>query len=239
MEFAVNSSQSSNAVNQSEQTTTALLNVPRTMVTNHKDAGTGSQVFQVTITATLIPVGAINQTDPGASRAAYKYDWSVKNISTTNQSLSFYGMGDLMATRNGSSGNADDTLTLDAGGIGQKYLRGKISSPQGVGSGTGTIPTIYYSAVSDINVTNAEFSAGTTPAARTKMTDTLASTLSGSTSNVTGNVGLAIQYDMTLAAGASQSGTVYLGYNAVPEPGSMMAIAAGIAGLVARKRKKS
>lgn len=46
----------------------------------------------------------------------------------------------------------------------------------------------------------------------------------------------------TSAISSSSSGRAHFdnfGYSTVPEPGSMMAIAAGIAGLVARKRKKS
>jgi hypothetical protein len=46
----------------------------------------------------------------------------------------------------------------------------------------------------------------------------------------------------TSAISGSSSGRAHFdnfGYSTVPEPGSMMAIAAGIAGLVARKRKKS
>lgn len=240
IEVGLNSTQSSNSILQSEDTTQVGMNTTRSLVVNQKDPGTGSQILQFTITCSVVPVGAVSQTDPGSSKANLIYDWSIKNISTSSQAFSFYYMGDLMATRNGSSGNADDTLSLINGGIGQKLMRAMISSPQGVGTGTGTIPTIYVTAFSQANaVSNAEFDAGTTPLIRTKMTDSVASAaLTGSTANVTGNVALGIQYDLNLAAGATTSGRVTLGYNVVPEPGTVLPLVAGVAALVLRRNRR-
>ncbi|MBL8087894.1 MAG: PEP-CTERM sorting domain-containing protein [Chthonomonas sp.] len=236
-EFALNTTTSSNSIFISEDTGVVGANVSRTLVVNQKDTGTGSQILQFTIKSTLIP-GVINNTDVGASKAQLKYEWSIRNISTSAQAFSFYYMGDLMSTINGSSGNGDDKYETVLGGVGQSTVRTKISSTNASSS---TIPTIYVTAWSASNlVANGEYSVGATPATRTKFTDTTASAalLNNLATPVTGNGALAYQYDLNLAAGASTNGVVWLGYNTVPEPASVAAIGLGLVALLARKRKK-
>jgi len=195
------------------QWSSSLISANQAKMVYRQNAGSLVRAIEVEMLFTL--------TGSSATKSALQIDWTVRNLHTAALTTNFYAFMDLNGPN--ASGNTNDTGSYSNGAF--KFVGQTKPAEFASFVASGMTPTAY-----EMNLASA---------LKTKLTNSSADTLSNSV--VDGGPGkdlaAAFQYTLALNAGEAKNGRMVVGYNAVPEPGTLLALGAALGGFAARRRR--
>lgn len=199
-----------------QQWSSSLISANQARMTYRQNAGSLVRALEIDMVFTL--------TGASATQSTLQIDWTVKNLHTAALTTNFFAFMDLNGPQT-TLGNANDTGSYQNGSF--KFVGQSKPAEFAAFTAYGLQPTAY-----EMNVANA---------LKTKLTDNMSSTLANAVVDAGPGKDLAAAFQYTLALNPNEvkGGRMVVGYNAVPEPATLLALGTALAGLAARRRRRA